>query len=126
MQAIQVFAFATGLVTAVALTICFLFRRSLSALLVELCDGEVRGRFWTIFLQTCVVLTTFFAAILFAPSRAPADGAPLELFGIFVRALRGGVFGLLGVLTVLGVVLVIAIGTFHARRRRERLSAPAS
>lgn len=122
MQAIQVFAVATALSTLVALAICVLFRKSLIALAVELCEGDVRGRFWALFAQTCVVLTTFFSAIVFAPRKEPETGATLELFGIFVAALRGGVFGLLGALSVLGLVLAFGILAFNARRRRQSRS----
>jgi hypothetical protein len=126
MEAIYVFAIATGLVTLVALGICLLLRRTLTALLVEVCAGEVRGRFWTVFGQACVVLTTFFAAVLFAPSSAPPAGATIELFSIFVSALRGGVFGLLSALGVLGFVLMLAIVAFNARQRRAAQSQGAS
>jgi hypothetical protein len=126
LQAIYVFAASTGLVTLIALAICLLLRRTLGTLLVELCEGEVRGRFWTLFGQACVVLTTFFTAVVFAPRSAPTTDAPIELFSIFVSALRGGVFGLLFALAILGVVVLFSIAAFNARQRRSARTQPAA
>ena len=123
MQAIYVFAVATLLATLVALGICLLFRRALAALLTEVCEGESRGRFWALFGNSCVVLTTLFTAILFVPVDEKTTETPAAMLNVFVSTLRGGLFGLLATLSVLGVVLVVAIAAFNSRQRRAGRSA---
>jgi hypothetical protein len=118
MQAIYVFAIATLLATLVALGICLLFRRALVALLTEVCEGEARGRFWALFGNACVVLTTLFTSIVFVPIDEKTTDTPTAMLNIFVSTLRGGLFGLLATLGVLGVVLMVAIAAFNARQRR--------
>ena len=75
MQAIQAFALAaaTGLVLAVA--VCLLFRRTLDALLCELCGGAVRGRFWMLFGNVGIVLATLWVSLWFVPKAPDAASA---------------------------------------------------
>jgi hypothetical protein len=118
MQAIYVFASATLIATFVAVGICLLFRRALAALLTEVCEGEARGRFWALFGNSCVVLTTFFTSIIFVPIDEKTADTPTAMLQVFVSTLRGGLFGLLATLSALGVVLLFAIAAFNSRQRR--------
>jgi len=124
MQAIYVFASATLLATLVAVGICVLFRRALVALLTEVCEGEARGRFWALFGNSCVVLTTLFTSIFFVPIDEKTAETPTAMLNVFVSTLRGGLFGLLATLGVLGLVLIVAIAAFNARQRRSANKTP--
>jgi hypothetical protein len=118
MQAIYVFAVATLVAVLVAISICLLFRRALMALLSEVCDGESRGRFWAMFGNTCVVVTTLFTAICFVPIDDKTAETPPAMLQLFVSTLRGGLFGLLGTLAILGFALALGIASFNSRARR--------
>jgi hypothetical protein len=118
MQAIQAFALAaaTGLILAVA--VCLLFRRTLDALLCELCGGAVRGRFWMLFGNVGIVLATLWVSLWFVPRAPDAASAASDPVRVFVRTLSGATFGLLAAMALLGLVLMIGIGSFNARNRR--------
>jgi len=114
-------AFLIALVAGLALcvSICFLFRQPLAAMLTDICGGAARARFWMLFGYAGMVLATLWCGLWWAPAAAPGVDASRDPIRIFVRTLMGGTFGLLGALAVLGFVLMLSIRSYPSSRSRR-------
>ena len=118
MEPLSAFALAAATGVALAVSVCLLLRRSLDQLLNELCGGAVRGRFWLLFGNVTIVLSTLWVSLWFFPGATGATGAAYVV-RVFVRTLGGATFGLLLALALLGLTLLFGIGSYNARMRHS-------
>jgi hypothetical protein len=111
-------AFLTGLLVLTALTIAVLLfvQRPFTRVLVELCAGEHRARFWVRLYQIGIVLTVLFFALLSPPSARFDQPEPIS-FHELVSLYRAGLLGLLLSLAVLAFTTFVGIARYESRQR---------
>jgi hypothetical protein len=117
MEPIHAFLLALSMGLAVCLSVCLLFRHSLSAMLTDICGGGARARFWSMFGYIGMLLATLWFGLWWAPTATPGVEASHDPLRVFVRTMLGTTFGLLGALTVLGFVLMLSIRSYTDRSR---------
>lgn len=115
-------AFLASCGTAAALAIgAFLFLRApLERLLVELCDGAERARFWSCFTGLSLLLTTVLGCMLTFPLGDAAAWKGDPVVRHVLVGLRSGLFLLLFVVAFLGLVLGRAIANFERDQRPQK------
>lgn len=121
---IEAFAAGAVLATGLAVGAAYMLKQAMRPLLLELCGNEARARFWVVFAYLGVALTTLFTSLVPVPKSLTGDELALDLLRTFVGALRMGLFGLLGSLVVLGVVVLAGIVNFESRRRVRQRERP--
>lgn len=123
MEPIHAFLAALVFGLSLCITICVLFRASLTEMLTDVCGGAARARFWVLFGYAGMVLATLWFGLWSAPPTAPGVEAGADPLRVFVRTLQGGTFGLLAALGFMGFVLLLSIRSYGSRRDREKRGA---
>jgi hypothetical protein len=108
-------AVAVGIATLTVL----LLRRSLGALLVELCGTQGRARFWAIFTSVSIVLTALLGSLTSFPLSENSDWAAYPQIPVVLASFRLSLLFLLFSLGALGFMLMLGISNYEHRRRRE-------
>ena len=90
-------------------------QRPLRAMTEEICGTANRALFWVRLFDATAFLFVFFCSMVAPPQR---DGVDLGVFDL-LATFRAGVFGLLFVLGVLGLVLLMGISSYERRQPRE-------
>jgi hypothetical protein len=120
------FELSAALALTLALVTVLFLRRSLDALLVEVCGTPGRAKFWTLFASTSIVLATLLGMMASFPLDEGRAWAGYPGIPIALAAFRLGLLFLLFALGSLGFVLLIGIGNYERRVRwtREAPVAP--
>lgn len=101
-------AVAVPAVAAAAAAILLVLVPPLRILLAEVCGAEERGDVWTALSAVALVFGTALAALLGgAFPDNPVVGRDLDGAGAAIRAIRGGLAGLLVSALVIGVLVVV-------------------
>ena len=120
MNTIAAFGIEFGVTVLVALLVVFYLRTSLHRILVDLCGGEYRARFWLAFSTVLLIGVPAAAALAYRPLPAAFPDA-LDAFFDMARQLGQNVIGLLAALSVLGVIIAF-FALVAPRVPRERPS----
>lgn len=126
MTSLTLYLSGAAFVVLLALAVMLFLRAPLRSLLIELCENERRAGFWVAFWIVAVLLTSTFGVL----SPMPGESAPIwkeapEL-RLFLSTLRAGLFGIMTILTVMGIVLFVGIQAYEDRRRRNAAWSAAS
>lgn len=99
----QTTVFAAGTATALlaAFAVVVYMRRSLKAILVELCGTEERARFWLVFSNVTLILTP----LIFAMHVRPDAEEPRTLVNQLSVQVESGLVGLVTAVLILGFVI---------------------
>jgi len=96
-----------------------LLRRSLGALLLELCGSRERAGFWSIFCSVMIVLASTIGMLASFPLSNGRGWEGHPELPVVLSALRTSLVFLLLALGMLGFVLLLGIGSYERRRRAE-------
>jgi uncharacterized membrane protein YhaH (DUF805 family) len=120
--------YAFGFSAALALTLAVLtvigLRRSLDALLVEVCGTAGRAKFWTVFASMGIVLATLFGMMASFPLDDRSEWAAYPGVPVALAAFRVGLLFLLFALGGLGFALLVGIANYERRIRGTRQGPP--
>lgn len=124
MNVLYAFGFSAALALTLALLTVLGLRRSLDALLVEVCGTPGRAKFWTVFASMGIVLATLFGMMASFPLDDRGEWAAYPGVPIALAAFRVGLLFLLFALGGLGFALLVGIGNYERRARLARLEDP--
>ena len=119
MSSLTAFAWSVAGAVGAASIAVLLLRRSLGALLLELCGSRERAGFWSIFCSVTIVLASSIGMLASFPL---SDGRGWEghpELPVALSALRTSLVFLLLALGTLGFVLLLGIASYERRRRAE-------
>ena len=117
MQPITTFFIGLAMLLALAVATLLSVQRPLNEVLNEICGAPHRARFWTRLFSAMLLLSMLFFC-LWSPPDASAQAFSLD---DVVGMLRAGLFGLLGGLGFLALVVLV----YQARFERRTAPPPA-
>jgi len=118
------FGFSASLALILALLIVVCLRRSLDALLAEVCGTHGRARFWTVFSSIGLVLATLLGMMSSFPLDEGSEWAAYPRIALALAAFRIGLLFLFFALGGLGFSLLIGIAGYERRLREASWPAP--
>ncbi len=118
MAALSVFCGSLVAALAAAGLIVLLLWNPLSVLLSDLCGGDQRGRFWTLFSSIVIALVTTIGVLLVPPGTDVASTLT-DSARIFLPPFRAGLIALLVAVLLIGgsVVATIMVQQRHQPRQ---------
>jgi hypothetical protein len=119
MNVLTAFWLAASAAISISVLTVFLLRRSLDALLLELCGSAGRARFWSVFSSVAIVLTALLGMLASFPLSESSDWASYPQLPFALAAVRLSLLCLLLALGALGFVLLLGIGMYEHRRRQD-------
>lgn len=102
MDSIPGFFLCVGLLLALTILTFAAFHRPMQAILTEVCGAEHRARFWVRFFAASMILAMLFCSLWALPAM---DEGTMGLTEV-ARILRAGIFGMLGSLGFLAMVML--------------------
>ncbi len=111
------FLVSLGFCMLVAITIIAVIHRRFQTMMVDLCEGEARARFWTLAIEAWFFLTSITSSLTWRP-----DGLEeRQLFLSSICLVKGGLNGMSNsiILFSIGLIVFVVIRKFKGKENPE-------
>ena len=127
MNVLTAYLSSVSLATALSLAVILLSRKSLRALLVELCGNDARAQYWTMFTGLFLLLCTLYGVLAAIPPGDPHMGAEHAELVAALSTFRSGVLWLLIASLCVAFVLLRFVARYEelaVRRKASYMTRP--